>query len=194
MGKKVSLLPRGFKANAEKISLEYRQNMGLKAHDHLCGFELARHLNISVFPASDFFEDPIILQNLVGTPTQDMGWSALTMMTEKGNTIIIHNHIHSPQRQQSNLMHELAHIICEHKEDTSRPNLNLPFFMRSFDPQQEAEAICLGACLQVPRAGLLWAYRKGMKGADISSHFNASVQMVTFRTNDSGVKKQLGSI
>ena len=194
MGKKVSLLPHGFKAKAEKISLQYRQNMGLKAHDHLCGFELARHLNINVFPASDFFKDSTTLQNLVGNTTQDMGWSALTMMTEKGNTIIIHNHIHAPQRQQSNLMHELAHIICEHKEDVSHHSLNLPFYMRSFDPKQEAEAICLGACLQVPRDGLLWALRKGMQSTDISAHFNASLQMVTFRTNDTGVRKQLGSI
>ncbi len=114
------------------------------------------------------------------------------MKTIHKNSIIIHNHLHAPPRQQSNLMHALAHIICEHKQPSSNDCLNLPFFMRSFNKQEKEEAIYLGTVLQIPRAGLMWALKKGMLNENTAEHFKASLEMVTLRINSTGVRKQLG--
>lgn len=186
-----SLLPRGFKANAERTALEFREKLELKKHDPLCGFKLAEHLAIPIHTPDQIFPPETNLHDLVGTKSKDQGWSALTMVTGSGNKIIIHNHLHAPTRQQSNLMHELAHVICEHKHPETLRNINLPFFMRDYDKQQEEEANYLGSALQITREGLLWALKKRMEIAEIAEHYNASPSMVTLRINSTGVKKQL---
>lgn len=187
---KKSLLPHGFKAKAERISLEFRQELNLKPTDPLCGFKLAEYLSIKVYPASHFIKTPADLEKLVGTSTKDRGWSALTMKNKNQETLIIHNHLHGRQRQQSNLMHELAHIICEH-EQPETTSVSLLSYMRKYDPKQEEEANCLGAALQISREGLLWALKANMTTEEISTHFNASTEMVTFRINSTGVNRQL---
>lgn len=188
---KSSLLPRGFKANAERTTLRFRKELGLECHDPLCGFELAKHLKIAVLLPADIFPAGIDLSELVGVKNKDKGWSALTMKTAKNNTIIIHNHLHAETRQQSNLMHELAHIICQHEHPETHSNISLPFFMRDYDKKQEEEANYLGSALQISREGLIWALKKRMSNNEIANHFNASPAMVTLRINSTGVKNQL---
>mgnify|MGYP000565998758 CR=1 FL=1 len=78
---------------------------------------------------------------------------------EKGNTIVIHKHLQTPSRQQSIIMHELAHIICEHKAGEDCEKAFLRLFMRGYVKQQEEEAKTLGANLQITRDGLLWALK-----------------------------------
>lgn len=191
MPKKKSLLPHGFKANAERISLSYRKEMDLNAYDPLCGFELAKHLNIEVYKPEQIFPPNTNLEILIGVENNDNGWSALTMNTGNGNKIIIHNNLQAPVRQQSNLMHELSHVICEHKRPNTHDNINLPFFMRDFDPQQEEEANYLGSSLQIPRDALVWAIKRGMSKEEIGNYYQASLSMVTFRINSTGVMRQL---
>ena len=186
---KVSLLNRGFKSNAEKTAIALRGELGLSAFDPLCGFKLAEHLNVKIFTPSEIFPPETVIDDLVGP---DKGWSALTMKTGGDSTIIIHNHTHAPQRQQSNIMHELAHIICRHKQPEKHRDIELPFFMREFDPKQEEEANYLGSTLQITREGLLWALKKRMELTQIAEHYNASPSMVTLRINSTGVKRQLG--
>ncbi len=186
-----SLLERGFKTRSEKKSESIRNEMGLESYSHLCAFELANHLNIKVYKPSEIFGEDVNIDMLVGTKGQNNGWSALTMETKKNNRIIIHNNLHSDSRQQSDLMHELAHVICNHKPPPARTDVNIPIFMREHDPKQEQEAILLGSVLQLPRVGLLWALKKNMSKDEISQYYNASDKMVNFRINSSGVKNQL---
>ena len=112
------------------------------------------------------------------------------METKKGNRIIIHNPFSTEERQQSDIMHELAHIICNHKHDKKYPQ-NFPInLMREFDDLQEEEAKALGSILQIPREALVWAKNMKMTDDEIANHFNASLKMVRFRLNTSGVNKQ----
>lgn len=188
---KASLLPRGFKAKAERIAIELRKELSLLPIDPLCGFKLAEHFKITVYKPTEIFPAGTNIDELVGTATKDKGWSALTMKKENGDKIIIHNHLHGPMRQQSNLMHELAHIICDHQQPESHKGVTLPSFMREFDKQQEEEANYLGSALQITRDGLIWALKKRMEMNEIVDHFNASHAMVTLRINSTGVKRQL---
>ena len=184
-----SILKRGFKAKAEKIATECREKLNLHACSPICAFKLANHLKIDIYTATDFFKDEKILQNFSGVGGEDYGWSALTMITEKGNRIIIHNNFHSPARQQSNIMHEIAHVICEHKLEKKEYGFSVPLGMRDFDKLQEEEAIYLGATLQLSRPCLLWAKKRNLTNDQIAEHFNASIEMVNFRISITGVNK-----
>jgi Zn-dependent peptidase ImmA (M78 family) len=64
--------------------------------------------------------------------------------------------------------------------------------MRDFDKlqEEEEEAICLGATLQLSKPCLLWVRKRNMTNEEIASHFNASVEMVNFRMSMTGLNKQ----
>ena len=115
-------------------------------------------------------------------------WSAVTMEADD-RRFIIHNTSHAPTRQESNIMHEAAHILCKHPPgEIVRFG---PFSLRRYNQDQEDEAEWLGAVLQIPRKGLLRLARDRMPVSAIAEHFGASEQMVTYRLDKGGVRKQL---
>lgn len=186
MASKITL-KRGFKANAERLAKEYREKLNIHPCGPLCAFKLAEHLLIKVYKATDFVTSPEHINLLAGSNGYECEWSALTMVTEAGNRIIIHNNYNSEARQQSDMMHELAHIICKHEHAEQEHTVPLPGGMRSYNPEQEEEAKCLGSTLQLATPGLLWARKKNMSYGEIAQHFNASVVMVKYRMNITGI-------
>lgn len=188
---KKSDLKRGFKAKAERISARLREELGLEPFSPMCSFALASHLGVGVISPDSLGLGKKELTVLMGTGTAGSGWSALTMRNEKGKRIIIHNTLASKARQQSDLMHELAHIICEH-EFNKLEEYALPDYMRYYDRYQEAEAEYLGGCLQLSRECLMWAIVSAkMTKREIADKYIASIQMVNFRINSTGIRNQL---
>ncbi|MBE8715098.1 ImmA/IrrE family metallo-endopeptidase [Sphingobacterium hungaricum] len=183
---KKSIFKRGFKANAERMAKQYREELSIHPCAPLCAFKLASHLNIPVYNATEFLNSPEDLKLL----SNNCEWSALTMTTKSNNRIIIHNEFHSEMRQQSNIMHELAHIICDHQHNQVEYAFDIPFGMREFNELQEEEAKYLGATLQLATPGLLWANKRNMTHEEISQHFNASQEMVTYRLNVTGINRR----
>ena len=188
---KKNYLKRGFKAKAERISNQFRAELGLDFNEPLCGFELAKYLEIKVISPEFLDLDNYELDILMGNFKYSSGWSALTMTNHKKEKIIIHNTRASKARQQSDLMHELAHIICKH-EIVVPEGVKLPSYMRYYDKSQEAEAEYLGSALQLPRECLLWALTSGnMSKNEIATNYTASLQMVNYRISTTGIFRQL---
>jgi Zn-dependent peptidase ImmA (M78 family) len=119
------------------------------------------------------------------------GWWGLTMKNSANSHVIIYNTYQSPTRQQSTLMHELSHIICEHELPEPKIILDHPLPMRTYNPNLEEEANCLGSTLQITRSGLLWALKREMTVDEIANHFLASEAMVRFRINTTAVNRQI---
>jgi Zn-dependent peptidase ImmA (M78 family) len=188
---KKSYLQRGFKAKAERISNQFRTELGLEYHEPLCGFKLANHLEIEVISPEILGLNNKELDVLLGNNSASSGWSALTMTDCNNQKLIIHNTRTSIARQQSDIMHELAHIICEHKIVVPE-GVILPSYMRYYDKFQESEAEYLGSCLQLPRECLVWAITSGnMSKREIATNYSASLQMVNYRINTTGISRQL---
>ncbi len=80
-------------------------------------------------------------------------------------------------------MHEFGHLLLRHKIVRFDPSTGLPQRRQS----DEDEATYLGGCFQIPRRGLLWAVQRQMTQTEIAVHFNASEEMVRFRSNVTGV-------
>lgn len=150
---------------------------------------MCRLLNIPIYTPSDI---PGLSNEYQAELLNDGAshWSAVSIFNGTSH-IIIHNPTHTPARQQSNLMHELAHILCEHKLSESEKIVGLPEALRDFNEEKENEANWLGGCLQLPRPALLYCMRKGLSIDDIATHYNCSVEMAQYRINITGVKIQM---
>jgi len=159
--------------------------MGISIFDPLNAFQLAEHLGVSVFSVEDIFGDHSLPEYVNMCDTAK--FSALWMPNQDGDKIIIHNEHHSKFRQQSNLMHELSHIIREHTVPDNYAVLCAQFGLHYYSPQQEQEAKYLGGCLQITKPGLLWALKHGRSNEWISEYYNASLDMVHYRLGVSGV-------
>ncbi len=115
-------------------------------------------------------------------------WSAVTIPVE-GTHVVVVNDAHGEARQESNLHHEAAHLLCGHKPADMKVLGGFAF--RVFDETAEAEAAWLGGCLHLPRAALLQALRRGHDEPSIGERFVASAEMVRWRRSMTGVDRQL---
>lgn len=180
----------GFKKWSDDKSISIRQELSLYASQPLCAFKLCDYLKIPIFTPKEIpgMNEELLREVL---ETGNRIWSAASIPINDNDSIIVHNPTHSDARQQSNIMHELAHIICGHKVDKAILANGLSGFLRNYDEVQENEAEWFGACLQLPRPALLYSLKNNLSEDDIALKYNASIEMVRFRINTSGVKNQL---
>lgn len=180
----------GFKKWSDDKAISLRQEMNLFASQPLCAFKLCDYLKIPIFTPNDIpnISEKILTELL---ETGKRNWSAASIPINEDDSIIVHNPTHSDARQQSNIMHELAHIICDHKVGKDKIVNGLSGFLRNYDEIQENEAEWFGACLQLPRPALLYSLKNNLSEDDIALKYSASIEMVRFRINTSGVKNQL---
>lgn len=184
----MGVLVRGFKTWAEKLALSIRRELDLTPHAPLAPSRLAEHLGVRVWTPHDIVGLPqaVLDQLLLHDPD---GWSAVTC-TVADEVLIIHNPRHSIARQNSDLAHELAHIILEHEPSKLVLSHDGTMVMRSFDDKQEQEANWLGWCLLLPRPALIHATKARLAKALIASQWNVSEQLVEFRLRMTGVRMQ----
>lgn len=161
--------------------------MGLRVVDPLPARDLASELDVFVMPPGNLPGAP---EEMVETlASRDSGWSAATIL-ECERPLILYNPCHSEARQESDLMHELSHLIEGH-EPSGFDTLGGRLLSRSYDEEQEDEAAWLGGCLQLPRPAIFRAAKRGWSNEEIAERYTASVQMVRYRRNVTGVDKQL---
>jgi len=177
---------RGFKAWAEKEAQRIRGLLGINQQSRLPASLLASHLGATIVKPREIPGlTPGDLKQLLSNG-RDL-WSAITIDIPELKLIII-NSSHSANRQESSLMHELAHLICNHQPAPLLTAEGLA--IRTFNKIQEKEADWLGGCLHLPRLSLMWALASGMTTPEISAHFGASRELVTYRRRITGVDIQ----
>ncbi|MGH6978523.1 MAG: ImmA/IrrE family metallo-endopeptidase, partial [Brevundimonas sp.] len=133
---------RGFKAEAERLSIGTRGELGLAAADRLCPWTYAGHLGVAVLDFSTLALGAKDRNQLLEVDPES--WSGMTIR-EGGLTAMILNPVHSAARQCSTLMHEVAHFVLNHvpvRVDVSPTGLLL---LSDYSDEQEAEADWLGA-------------------------------------------------
>jgi Zn-dependent peptidase ImmA (M78 family) len=178
----------GFKAQAERLSVRARQELGLDPTAPLDPWRYAQHIGVVVldFDAIELSAD--CRRRLLQTDSES--WSGMTLK-ESGVTVVIVNPSHSRGRQSSTLMHELAHIILKHvpaRVDVSTTGMLL---LSDYSEEAEAEADWLAAAMLLPREVLIRARRRGEAINDIAAAFGASDQLCEWRLRMTGVDVQL---
>lgn len=176
----------GFKTHCETTSEQIRQDLGLPYFSTLPARQLAKRIGVPIFTPAQIPE--LSSQSLEALKNTNDAWSAVTFYVA-GDAYVIFNDDHSPARQESDLMHEMAHIICKHPPSRITSLGGITF--RDFNTVQEEEAKWMGATLQIPRRGLMWALYRRMTIEAIAAHFGASEQLVRYRQNTTGALAQL---
>lgn len=178
---------RGFKAEAERLAEQVRSDMGKRPSDHVDAIDLANHVGASV-RAADELTSREKLQTL--EEIQPGAFSACTFTIGERH-VIVYNPIASPGRTQSDIAHEVSHVMLKHDMKSVETIAGFTFF--TCDAEEEQEANWLGGCLLLPRRLLYMAARRGMDAADIAEKYNVSEQMAGFRLRTTGVLRQLGA-
>lgn len=168
---------RGFKAEAERIALELRAEIGLSPRARLDPLALAAHLLVPVISLSDLAKAvPAAVAHL----TRGAGrshFSAATVYVSKYKRIIITNPGHSDARRGNSLCHELSHIILEHDSEAPISSMG----ERAWNGVHEREAEWLGACLLIPGEAAVHAAKQGHDDATIAESFGVSEALATWR-------------
>lgn len=151
--------------------------------------DLAEHLSIGLITPSIIDNLPERHMDLLIRKDQSK-WSGATFKCD-GSNFIIYNETHALVRQESTIMHEIAHILCEHEPNIPLELNGMNLLLRDHNAEHEAEAEWLGGCLQLPREGLIWALKKGMSSNAIADNYGASLKMTNYRIGKSGAKIQV---
>lgn len=177
---------RGFKTEAEKISLEVRAELGLTPHDRLHPEALADHLAIPVRPVTDLRHHGAAPAAMQCVLSDAMRFSAVTVFRGT-RCCIFYNPHHPTGRRANSVAHELSHVILEH---TPAPAVTADR-LRNWNTDHEDEADWLAGAMLVPREGALrWMAYGGTPTAG-ADHFGVSSQLFNWRVHHTGVARQL---
>ena len=182
------MFERGFKAKCERLAKTYRDELGIKAIDPLDPFRLAEILKITTCTVDDLDDLDEATRKVLLVDDRE-AWSAATI-SWKGDYLIVLNQTHSSGRTNSNLAHELSHLIIGHspaRVDVTDDDL---LILDTYDKRQEEEADWLCGCLLLPREALLHIKRKKIPSANAIELYGVSERMFTYRMNITGVSKQ----
>jgi IrrE N-terminal-like domain len=182
-------LERGFKSWAERTGASLRCELGLTQFQPLDPRRLAAYLQVQLLTPRDV---PRITQDVLHQllTVDPWGWSALTIVQGEA-AVIVFNPTHSPGRQVSDIMHELAHIILGHQPATMIMSPDGALVMRSYDQKQEDEANWLAWAILLPRDALLAFKRRKAGIAEIATAFGVTETLAQYRLRITGVESQV---
>jgi hypothetical protein len=167
---------RGFKAEANRVSLRIRSQMALGPYDPIDPIQVCLHFEIELLKLSEVEpKSPFLGRD------RD-SFSAVTV--PRGlTTAIVHNDSHHPYRQRSNICHELSHCFLGHEYTTPL----LENGDRSHDSGIEAEANYLAGVLLIPNEAAIKIQLEGLH-SQAQTIYGVSKQMLAFRLRMSGAQ------
>jgi Zn-dependent peptidase ImmA (M78 family) len=175
---------RGFKAEAERLAIQVRNEMGLGQYKPVDISALAHCVGAQLRSA----EELTSLTKLQELETLQPGaFSACTF--DFGNRkVIVISPLASEERQRSDASHEASHLLLNHSVKEVEQLGGLSFF--TCDPDEEQEANWLAGCLLLPRELLVRSLKRGMDATAIAEANTVSLQMANFRLRTTGVERQ----
>lgn len=174
-------LQHGFKARANRIALQIRAEMNLVPTDPLDPWAVCGRFDIAVCKLSKIKAADGSQHGSHFLTCGKAEFSAMTVPVG-ATRVIVHNDIHAPARQRSNLMHELAHCFLGHP---ITPPL-LENGERDRDGGIEGEAAFLGGVLLIPDVAALHIVRQALPPGSAEAIYGVSSTMLTYRLRVSG--------
>jgi Zn-dependent peptidase ImmA (M78 family) len=180
---------RGFKTWAEQTSLRVRQKLKVPVSAPLDPSRLADLLGIFIVALHELSELASDIRQRLLNDHED-NWSAITVSNGQSHMIVV-NSSHPVARTNSNLAHEIAHIILGHEPSMMFISPSSGTALRTHNEEQEDEANWLAGALLLPRDALLAVRRRGLSDEEACREYGVSSAMLRFRFNVTGVDVQL---
>lgn len=168
-------LRRGFRKEAEEYSKEFRVELGLQEFEPLDPILLADHLCIPVIGLSKHPGIPNEVKSHFGS-SGNSDFSATTIADGYFREII-HNDYQHKNRQNSNITHEIAHVVLGHPPKPPMINDSC----RNFDAVMEKEANELGFTLLIPKIAALYAIEKFSDLTEAGRFYGVSNSLLKYR-------------
>jgi len=172
-------LRHGFKAEANRLAVQMRRELGLHPASPLAPARLAEHLAIPVKTFSSAIADDARIERLLTTEQEAV--SALTVHAGTRRQIWV-NDSHDPGRQNSSADHEIAHALLMHPPG---PALDVRG-CRHWDGEIEEEADWLAGNLLITNEAAWSIARRGLSPEAAMLRYGVSRKMLTWRMNKSG--------
>jgi len=180
---------RGFKTWAEEVALRVRHKLELAPAAPLDVLKLAELLSVPILSPDALPAFPDDCKRRLTSVHSDV-WSAITVTNGK-HYLIVMNTAHAPTRRNSDLAHELAHVILGHEPSMMFASPGSGIALRTHNKEQEDEANWLAGCLLLPRDALFSIRRRRLINEEACREYGVSPAMLRFRLNASGVNIQL---
>jgi len=179
---------RGFKSWCENISAALRAELQQGPAEALDPRKLAAHLDIVVWKLEEI---PDIPHECVAVLRSDSdSWSAATVCVGTRYAVIL-NSGHSPPRMNSDLMHELSHLVLAHTPARVDVSSDQMLLLSTYNRAQEEEASWLSGALLLPRDALLSIRRQRLTDEQACRLYGCSKDMLSFRFRVTAVDLQL---
>jgi Zn-dependent peptidase ImmA (M78 family) len=173
-------LRRGFKAEANRIAVNIRAGMDLRPIDPLDPWRVCEHFDIEVIELSTLLAEDGAAVGAHFLREAKGVFSGMTI-TLGMRRAIVHNDSHAPERQRSDIAHELAHCFLKHPL--------VPLLGeggdRNRDSLIEEEASFLGGVLLIPNEAAHHIVKSGL-GSSAKGVYGVSPKMLAYRLRVSG--------
>jgi IrrE N-terminal-like domain len=157
-------LGRGFVADSERIASSIRAELGIGPTAKLPLELAAKIYGARVVSAANLVD----MSRLVELERiQAFAFSACTFDVD-GIPVIVFNPLRSEPRRQSDVAHELSHLILKHDLSEIREVAGLPF--RTCRADQEEEATALGGASTAAASGDFPGYERRRDRPDVRRH------------------------
>lgn len=177
---------RGFKAEAERLAARTLAQVGAQPDRPIDIRALTEQLGVKVISAADVVE----LSDLEELEALQPGaFSAATFHLPGDHVVAVFNPLNARGRTNSDIAHELAHILLNHEVRDVQKIAGHTFF--TCNPEQEEEANWLAGCLLLPRPLLVREAYAGANADSLAERYTVSPTMARFRLNTSGVLLQV---
>jgi Zn-dependent peptidase ImmA (M78 family) len=175
---------RGFKAEAERLATQVRDEVGLGPHKPLDIGALVQYVGAQLRMADELTSLTKLHELEVLQPG---AFSACTFDLGPRKVIVV-SPLASDERQRSDASHEASHLLLSHSVKEVEQLGSFSFF--ACDPDEEQEANWLAGCLLLPRELLVRSLKNGLDAAAIAEENTVSLQMANFRLRATGVERQ----
>lgn len=172
-------LRHGFKAEANRLAVQMRREVGLGPASPLAPSRLAEHLMIPVRMFSSALADDPRIERLLTTEREAV--SALTVHAGSRRQIWV-NDSHDTGRQNSSASHEIAHALLMHPPGPALDARGC----RHWDGDVEEEADWLAGSLLITNEAAWSIARSALSPEAAMFRFGVSRRMLTWRMNMSG--------
>lgn len=173
----------GFKAEARRLALELRSEIGLDAHVPIDPYALAKQYGVPVVALSQLpCEERHHFLQADGT------FSGALIPIGTGRAIL-ENDAHRPSRRRTTMCHEMAHVVLEHDFGMS---LSLDERKCGLGGVQEEEADWLSGEILLPTDGAFRLATRDASHSDAATAFDVSLAVARWRMNASGARTVIG--